>query len=235
MRSNKTIISSIVFFLGIAVGLALAIASISADYEAIRYFFTGVRFGPLRGLKCPALATRSDTVTISAPINNPRDRAVDPFYRVEVSGPLGRSFREQISIPPQQTQNAEWTVNADDIDLRYFIMTKITVLPFAGAPTREATCGIFVLGVDGPTGTQVLIISLVVSVLGITVGLRMWERQMEVVNKDRVQPQRVRRALALVVLLAMFSGLMGWWLAGIIFCVLAVLLLVIMLYLSLGA
>lgn len=234
MRSKKSIISSIVFFLGIAVGLSLAVASIWADYEAVWYFFTGARFDRFPGLKCPILATHSETVTISASIENPGDRAVQPFYRVVVSGPLGRMFREQIYIPPHKTQRAEWTVSADDVDLRYFIMTKITLFPFAGAQAREATCGIFVLKLDGLTGTQVLIISLAASTMGIIVGLSVWERQIALVNKGARQPHHVRRALGLVVLLAMFSSLMGWWLAGFVLCVMAILLLVILLFVSLS-
>jgi len=234
MRSKKSIISSIVFFLGIAVGLSLAVASIWADYEAVGYFFTGARFDTFPGLKCPILATHSETVTISASIENPGDRAVQSFYRVEVSGPLGRMFREQIPIPPHETQRAEWTVSADDVDLRYFIMTKITLFPFAGAQTREATCGIFVVNLDGLTGTQVLLISLVASTIGIIVGLSVWERQMALGNKGVRQSQHVRRALGLVVLLAIFSSLMGWWLAGFVLCVLAIFLLVIVLFVSLS-
>lgn len=235
MRSKNSITSSIVYFLGIAVGLSLAVVSIWADYEAVSYFFTGARFDAFRGMTCPILATRSETVTISASIENPGDRAVRPLYRVEVSGPAGRMFRDQISIPPHEMQRIEWTVSTDDVDLRYFIMTKITLFPFAGASTREATCGIFLLNTDSLTGTQVLIISLAVSILGIIVGLSVWERQMEAVNKGLIQSHGMRRALSLVVLLAMFSALMGWWLAGVVFCVFAILLLVITLFVSLNA
>ena len=234
MRSKKSIISNIVFLLSIAAGLSLAVISIWADYEAVRYFFTGAHFDSFRGMRCPILASRSEAVTISATIENPSDRTVRPFYRVEVSGPVGRLLREQTSIPPRQTQKAEWIVNGDDVDLRYFIMTKITVPPFAGLPTREAMCGIFVLNLDRLTGQQALITLLAVSLFGIIFGLAMWERQMETANKGFMRSQHVRRALGLVVLLAMLSGLAGWWLVGIIFCALAILLFVIMLSMSLN-
>lgn len=233
MRSKKSLISNILFFLGIAAGLSLAVLSIWADYEAVAYFFTGARFDSFRGMKCPVLATRSETVIIAASIENPSDRDARPFYRVEVSGPVGRTFSDQISVPPYQTHRAEWSVNADDVDLRYFIMTKLTLLPFAGLPTREALCGIFVLDLNGLTGQQVLIAFLAISLSGMIAGLVMWERQTEGVNKGVTQPQSVRRGLVLVVLLAMLSGLMGWWLAGIVFCVLAILLLVAILFVSL--
>jgi hypothetical protein len=113
-------------------------------------------------------------------------------------------------------------------------MTKITLLPFAGLPTREAICGIFVLNLDCLTGQQALITLLAVSLFGIIFGLAMWERQMETANKGFMRSQHVRRALGLVVLLAMVSGLVGWWLAGIIFCILAILIFVIMLSVSLN-
>jgi hypothetical protein len=235
MRQKNSISSSIVFFMGIAVGLSLAVVSIWADYEAVGYFFTGARFDAFPGMKCPILATQSETITISASIENPGDRPVQPFYRVEVSGPMGRTFRDQILIPPHETKMAEWTVSRDDVDLRYFIMTKITLLPFAGTQAREATCGIFVLKLDGPTGKQVLIFSFAISLMGIILGLSLWERQMAVVKKGARQPQHVRRALGLVVLSAMFSTLMGWWFAGFVLCVLAILLLVITLFVSASA
>lgn len=227
MQPKKLIISSIIFFVGIALGLALAIVTIWPDYEAVRYFFTGAVYGQFSGLTCPALVTRSETATISASIENPWDQVAKPVYKVEISGPLGRLLREQISIPPHQTQTVEWTVNEDDIDLGSFIFTKITVLSFVTTPTREATCGIFVINLNGLSGKQVLGISLTISLLAIVIGLGIWESQMEAATKGFMQPQRVRRALALAVLLGMLSGLMGWWIAGIVLIVLAVLLLAI--------
>ena len=234
MRPKKSIVSNLVFLLSIVAGLSLAVISIWADFEAVHYFFTGARYDPFRGMKCPVLASRSEAVTVSAVIENPSDRAVKPLYRVEVSGPLGRLFREQISIPPRQTQKVEWTVNGDDVDLGYFIMTKITVLPFASLPTREAMCGIFVLNLDYLTGQQALITLLAVSLFGMIVGLAMWERQTDPAERGSMRTQQVRRALALVVVIAMLSGLAGWWLVGIAFCVLALFLLVILLTTSLN-
>jgi hypothetical protein len=233
-RSIKSIMSNIIFLLGIIAGLFLAGISIWADYEAVRYFFTGAHFDSFRGMRCPILASRSEAVTISATIENPSDRTVRPFYRVEVSGPVGRMLREQTSITPRQTEKVEWIVNGDDVDLSYFIMTKITVLPFAGLPTREAVCGIFVLNLDWLTGQQAMITLLAVSLFGIVFGLVIWERQMKTANKGFIRSEPVRRAIGLVVLLAMLSGLAGWWLAGIIFCALAILLFVIMLSMSLN-
>jgi hypothetical protein len=229
MRSRKTVIINILFLISIAAGLSLAMISIWADYEAVRYFFTGAQFDSFNGMRCPILTSRSETVTISAIIENPSDRIVRPQYRVEISGPAGRSLTDQISIPPRQTQRAKWIVNGEDVDLGYFIMTKMTLLPFAGLPTREAICGIFVVDLDWLTGQQALIAWLAVSLFGIVMGLVLWERQMKTDSKSLTRSQQIRRALGIVVLLAMFSGLVGWWLAGIVFCVLAILLLVIML------
>jgi hypothetical protein len=229
MSSKKLIISSFLFFVGITFGLALAIVSVWADYEAARYFFTGAAYDSFRGMECPSLMSRSETGTIYASIQNPTDRDVQPVYKVEMSGPLGQLIREQILIPPHETQRIEWTMNADNIDLGFFIMAKLTVLGFAGIPTREATCGVFVVDFWRLTGAQTLGVTLTISLLGILVGLAIWEKEMETATKGFVQPQRGRRALGLTVLLAMLTGLMGSWTAGILFCVLSVLLLVIIL------
>lgn len=234
MQSKNSIFSNILFYVGIAAGLSLALVSVWADYEAMAYFFTGARFDSYRGMRCPILGTRSETLTVSASMDNPSDRAARPFYRVAVSGLLGRSFENQISLAPGQAQRVEWMVNADDIDLRYFVMTKIMILPYAGLPTREGTCGIFFVNIDGLTGQQVLFTWLAFSLLGITAGLAIAERQAEGTKEDLRQLQRVRRALALIVILAVLSGLAGWVLAGVIFCVLAIFLFVITLFVSIN-
>jgi hypothetical protein len=233
MRSTKSVVANLLFLVGIAAGFSLALISTWADYEAVRYFYTGARFDSFRGMRCPVIANRSETVRISATLDNPSDREVRPFYRVHVSGPLERSFENQITLAPGQAQTIQWTAAADDIDLQYFIMTKITLLPYAGLPAREAICGILVLNLDGLAGVHILIMSLGVSLFGIIGGLILGERQAKDINKTLTQPQLVRRALGLVVVLALLFGLAGWWLAGLAFCVLALLLLVILTFTSL--
>jgi hypothetical protein len=227
MSTNKLTISTILFFTGIAVGLALAIVSMWADYEAIRYFFTGQVYDTFSGLECPALVSRSESASIFASIRNPTDRVAQPVYKVQMSGPLGQETREQIAIPPYETHTVEWTIDSSNIDLGSFIMAKITVVGFAGTKSREATCGIFVVNAGGLTGGQVLGITLTISLLGIFLGLAIWEREMEAATRGFMQPQRVRRALGLVVLLAMLFSLMGSWIPGLLFCVISVLLLAI--------
>jgi fatty acid desaturase len=52
---------------------------------------------------------------------------------------------------------------------------------------------------------------------------------MQTIAKRFRQPMQARRALGILVLLAVLSGLRGWWAAGTLFCAIAVLLIVILL------
>ena len=73
---------------------------------------------------------------------------------------------------------------------------------------------------QGLTGQQFFVIALVLGIFGIGLGLGIWK----LANSTRDYRQPV---LGIVVLLAMLSGLMGWWLMGVILIAITILLLTI--------
>ncbi len=88
------------------------------------------------------------------------------------------------------------------------------------------------LDLPGPSGGQVLNLALAASLLGIAVGFGLWETRANIHANKASNLTRAMKALAIAVLLALLAGLMGWWLPGILSCVVAILLLVIILRLS---
>jgi hypothetical protein len=218
------------FWSGIGLGFALAVAAVWAAFEAQSYFFSGATFEAYNGLRCPILMTRSEQGTITATFDNPADRESRPYYEVEISGRLARQFEDQLTVPAHESKTVQWTVSADDIDLDPFIFVRTEILPDGLHSTRQAICGILVLNVPGAGGGQVFFIMLIASLLAMTAGYGMWEKESD---WKQANLQRAAQAAGIAVLLAMLTAFTGGWLAGIVFCVVALLLFLIILRFSL--
>ena len=206
-------------------GFALAIITIWNQLEAMSYYFTGAKYAPFHGLRCPVIITPTETGIVTAVFNNPTDREDKVFYKAEISGrPFPRQVENQITVPPHQTKSVQLTVDADDVDLLFFILVKMNILPNAFHPSQEAVCGTMVIDALGLTGAQISTFALSLSFLGIAVGLGVW--QPTTTNLDR-NAKRAMQTLGCVVLLAVVTGIMGWWVPAIALSVTTILLAVI--------
>jgi len=218
-------LSSVIFFLGVILGFVLAIVSLWGKVEALNYFFRGASYAPFQGLQCPILITRSESGTVTSVFDNPTDTEDNFYYKIQISNIVSpRIIEDQITIPAHQTKDITFTVNNDDIDLEFFIFVKITISPNSARPTQVATCGIMVLNNQILHGGQIFELIFALSLLGIVIGFSLWQRTSREVDSNI---RRLMLTLAIVVLLAMFAGLVGWWLAGIVLAVLTILLLLI--------
>lgn len=220
------ILSRFFFFLGVVLGLAVTIIAIWNNTEATNYYFTGATHTTFHGLRCPLTIAPTEKGIVTAVFDNPNDQEDVYYYRVQISNNTSsaRTIEDQIAVPSHQSKSVQWTVDANDVDLRFFILMKITILPNAFHPTQEAVCGILVANVSGLTGAQGYGNALILSVLGIVVGLGIWQQTGNKANRDL---QRLVQALGFVVLFALVAASMKWWAAAIALSVIAVLLLVI--------
>jgi hypothetical protein len=231
MQTNSTRTSgTIIFVLAVLISLGLAIAAIWGDYEAMSYFYNGASYEMFDGLQCPVLMSPSEVATVSARFDNPDAEEIMPYYRFRVDGLTAtRDIEAQIRVPPHGSATAQWTVDANDVNLGFFVLIKLNVLPIAGFPTREATCGIMVLNLLSLRGGPLLGLALGASLLGIVVGLGLRERGSGVLRPRELSARNGLRATGITALLAMLAGFMSWWLIGLLFCAATILLLVIML------
>jgi hypothetical protein len=221
-------IGTILFIVGIACGLALALSAIWGDFEAMSYFYTGAGNESFDGLRCPIIMSATSTASVSSTFDNPTEAEIQPYYEVTVSGITGpRAFEGQLAVPAHSSKSVGWQVDAGDIDLGYFVMVKVKVLPVADHSTREATCGILVLTIGGLSGPTLLGIALTLSLLGIVSGLTLRELEERTRSGKAVHQQNALRALGVITLLAMLAGLMGWWGIGLICCAVSILMMVI--------
>jgi hypothetical protein len=84
-----------------------------------------------------------------------------------------------------------------------------------------------VLDLPGMTGGQVFAWTLAASLIGLVLGLGLWENAAGSTNDRYRNRHRIFQALGIMVLLALLASIIGLWAAGLFFCILAVLLLVI--------
>jgi hypothetical protein len=168
----------------------------------------------------------TETGIVNAVFDNPTHKEDNFIYRAEISrkGVSSRQVEGQIAVPPGEERTVQLTVDANDVDLLFFILVKMSVLPNALHKSQEAVCGIMLVDVLGLPGVQISIIALIFSFLGMAIGLGLWHQTAK--NSGSAIPG-VILALGVVVILSMFATWMGWWLLAIVLCVLTILLIVI--------
>ena len=215
-----------VFFLGITIGLALAGISIWNNVESTNYFFRGVKYPPFNGLRCPLMIAPTEKGIVTAVFSNPTGEEDKFFYRAAISKKTfsQRQIKDQIAVPPHQTKTIQLTVDANDVDLMFFIFVKISILPNSVHRSQEALCGILLVNILGLNGVQIATAAVFLSLLGIAIGLGLWQQTDTKADRDL---GRVVQTLGFVVLLTMFTAALGWWIAAIALLVLSILLMVI--------
>ena len=229
---NKTIrkwprtLGALLFSFGILLGILLSTAITWASFEAVFYGFARLSTDQLGTLSCPLLMTTSDTRTVSAEFTNPGNKPTQILVRADISTPaLVRKEQELLAFAPGETKKLAWTVNADNVDLRYFIFVKAYQYPSAAGGTREATCGIFVLPLSFASGTQVFIATLTVSLLSILTGLFFWERNTSRIVKREIEISRAMKVLAVIVLVGLLLSFQGNWVGGVATLAVSILLM----------
>jgi hypothetical protein len=219
------IVGRAIFFLGVILGYSLAIIMIWSRMEAIHYFFRGATHESFRGLHCPVMISPTEKGFVRAAFTNPTSEQVNFFYRVAVSGQeVVDQGLAQIAVSPRQTERVQFVVDANNVDLGFFIFVKIMISPNSLHQTQEAVCGIFVTNLLGLSGGQISTAALSLSFLGMGMGLGagQWTGSSE----DR-NVARVMQALTLIVLMTLLVGVMGWWLPGMALSAITVLLIII--------
>jgi len=226
----------ILMLIGAALATAIAATIAWADFEGLSYFETGAGYPSFDGLTCPSVMSLTEEALVAARFSNPTDVTIEPNYRLNISGKTEfRRLAGKVTVPPHGHQDAAWTVNSDDIDLGYFILLRLTVLPTAKMPTRAASCGILALDLGSATGDQALTLAVALSALLMAGGLiapalLLSEHQRLRFDIDASTPRRrATQAMGVVCAAAVLPALSGAWLAAWLLCVVGVLLLLIVL------
>ncbi len=222
------ILSRVSFFLGVILGLALTVIAIWNNLESTSYYFTGAKYARFPGLQCPLMISPQEKGTVTATFKNPGNEQDDLLYRTEISGQVfsTRQMEDKVTVLPHDSKTVRFSVDANDVDLEFFILVKITILPNSIHPPQEAFCGMMVVDILGLKGTQIAGLAVFLSFLGLAIGLGLWQQTNSKTDRDL---RYLVPALGFTVLMAMLTAALGWWTLAIAPTVITILLLVIFL------
>ena len=214
--------------IGVAVGFFLVFVATWADIEASAYDFPRLANAGLSGLRCPVLMTPNETSTISLNVSNPTGDQISPAIKVLVSTRLlPEEFLEGMQFMPGESKRLDWTVDAENIDLGNFILAKVLLYSAYPLPSREATCGIFVLDVPA-TGKIIVPVLTALSLLSMGWGVYYINRRTGP-NERRRKHMGLITFLAIIISLGLVLSFIGGWLSSLLVLVVALLLIIILL------
>jgi hypothetical protein len=224
------IVGVVLFSVGFALGVLVFAGATWADLEGAM-FDTGMRGDKtLRTLRCPVLITRNETGTVSAGFHNPLDRPVRFSIRTRISEGFVTLMREETAYLPVDegaTERLEWTVTPDEAAYGSVILVKVLLRGHYPLPSRQATCGVLVLGLPFLSGRQALALTVAASLLLMALGGILWLRGAWPVKEGSgLDLARGLAALAVCVLVGMVVGFLGAWVLGLIVVVITALLIV---------
>jgi hypothetical protein len=230
MKTNPSLLllGLLSYLVGLLAGLFLIVVSTWADMESTFYGFERLASAGLKGVSCPILMTRAETGTISFDISNSTERRISPSIKTALSTPvLSEEFNETIDIAPGETRRLEWAVGPQNVDLERFIFAKVLLYSSFPLPSREATCGIFVLNLPG-SGRVILSALVLLSLAGMGWGLHR-------LSRFRSAYQWVDKHmgslmfLAALIVLGLGMSFAGGWISSMLVLVAALLIIVILL------
>ena len=214
------------FFLSVVIGLILSVIAIWNNLESTSYFFTGVKHDAFKGLRCPIMIAPSEKGIVTAVFNNSTGEEDNFYYRAQISGKafFTRTIEDHIAVPPHQAKSVRLSVDANDIDLLFFIFIKMTILPNSVRSTQETTCGIMVINLLGLTGSQISMSAIFICFAAMAIGLGLWPQTSD---KDRLGVRYIVPTLGFVVLLTLLTTSLGWYAVAVVLVVVIILLMLI--------
>jgi hypothetical protein len=154
---NKSVrnLSIILYAIGFVAGLWLAGVTIWANMEASLFDAAMQSDETLDTLRCPALLSVTETGLVRATFHNGSERPLNFFVRANISNgyvTLMRQNNARLPLAPGESQELTWAVEAADAAYGRFVLVRVNVLRNPAYPTRDASCGIYLLPLPWLTG-----------------------------------------------------------------------------------
>ncbi len=228
--NRRNILGVLLFAIGLLLGMAVSAGLLWADLEASLFDSALGADEPLKTLKCPAIITSQESGTVTATFTNPTASSVVRLVRAHISAgfiTLMREEKDRLALEPGETRKLTWTVTADDAVWGHFILVRVHVLRSYPLPSRTGSCGVLVVNLPGLTGSQIIVLTLVVSASSLAAGVGLVARGRSATGQT-TGLTRIMGGLAAIVLITMLFSFLGWWMAGILFSLFALILAVSM-------
>lgn len=226
----RNAITITVFTLSAVVGFALLLISVWGDVEAFMFDLSQRGEKNLGTLVCPVIITPQDTGEFSVELENPLERDIMSAVRVHVSSGFVSLITEdnvKVDLAPKESKKLAWSVNPEDAAYGKMVLVKVFLFRNYPIPSKDATCGIFVINTPHFSGRQILFGGLGFSFIGMLAAIGMWQVNNRLMTGTQRELFRSMTILAGAITIGIVASLLGWWLLGGIGIVVTALLTII--------
>jgi hypothetical protein len=217
------------FSIGAVVGFALLLVSVWGDVEASMFNPSQKGEERLTSLACPVILTPQDTGKFSAKISNPIERKIKPSLRVHISSGHLTLIKEEnvkFELEPNESKELTWSVDPEDAAYGKMVLVKVYQFRNYPIPSKDGTCGIYVLDIPTFSGQQILYGGMGVSFAAMLGSVVIWQKSNRLVTKRQQETFRSMTILTGTIIIGVAASLMGSWLIGSLGIVVALLLTV---------
>jgi hypothetical protein len=222
MSDTKRVLRNLgmlLFAAGVLFGTIFYGAVLWSDFEA-SFFDASIRTSEsIPQLSCPILITSRDTSRITATLENTLDRPITPRVRTHITDGSYILMREEESAPqiqPGEQAQLEWPIRVDDAAWDRFVIARVFVFPTYPIPAMSGYCGVVALDLSALSGSQVVTLTLLGSLLLMSAGMALWVAG----NRQQVANTEITAGMGLlagVTIAGVVTSIIGWWLlAGIL-------------------
>ena len=226
MKATLRLFGTLIFSVGVLLGLVLTGGLILAGLESDVYFGPGYPSeAGLKTLNCPVMISSREVGVISVELVNTTDKSIEPMILLEISSPgFFNTHREKYTVASGASREIQWQVSSQNAVFGRLILARAYQFPAYKTPSRSGSCGILLIDLFGLTGTQTLFLSFSLVLTCIAVGLGVWRVANRQARGDSFAASRAMFAVGATVTVGLFLGYSGLWLPGILAVVMTVLM-----------
>jgi hypothetical protein len=227
-RMLGTSASVIIFLVGAFIGMALLVITVWADLEASIFDSSIKGEKSIRSMSCPIIMTTNEVGEVQASFTNNYERTIKPAVRVHVSDGFVTYMREEnihFELAPQETKQLSWTVTPEDAAFGRFILVKVYRFQQNRIPSYQATCGIYVVDIDGLSGSQITWAALALSFVGMTGGATAFSLIDRPLKNTRKSVASAMIAFGVFLVAGFVMSYLGFWLLGVLSLITLILIL----------
>lgn len=218
----------VIYIIGLTAGILLGGLMAWADLEASLFSPDPRAEEAIKTLSCPVIISKQETAIVKASFENPSELPRKVLITARFSDGFVTLIREEetrIELAPGEKRKLEWPATREDAAWEWLILARVSSGRTSPIPPRTASCGILVIAT--PVNGRVLLGILVSTVpLMMGGGLLLWRKASQpMARKDRTTATAMGLSV-LFTLIAVITGLIGWWQLTILILVMALLLII---------
>lgn len=200
----------VLFLAGVFLAMAFSTGILWGEVETRMYTLKSDSLG--LAVNCPLVLSAHETGTIRTVILNSLNEEVLPVVTAKFSREgTPQETSETLTLTPGASKAMTWHVDESNIIYGRLILVNISQRNYRDLTARQGYCGILFLNMLGMSGSLIVVLLCVVSLLGVLGGSALWLRLHTPLNKTDTALMRPFASLAILVALGLITALLRWW------------------------